>query len=120
VDYWLGQTFPPEAEAQRLQYTSSDDTDLETLAVSNADGSVVIMVANHKVKTAGTDNNGTGVPFSVQVDVSALGNFSSGTLIVIDKATNVATGPTPTAVSPAARMTIDLNGYAVDLLTLKP
>jgi len=120
VDYWLGQTFPPEAEAQLLQYTSSDDTDLETLPVSNADGSVVIMVANHKVKAPSSDNNGVGVPFSVQVDVSALGNFSSGTLIVIDKDTNVATGPTPTTVSPAAQMTIDLNGYAVGLLTLKP
>ena len=61
-----------------LQYTSSDDAELETLPVINGDGSVVVMVANHAV-SASTDDNGPGVARTVQVDVSALGTFSSGT-----------------------------------------
>jgi hypothetical protein len=77
VDYWLGQIFPPAAGAQLLRYQSTDDRELETLAVINGDRSVVIMVANHAVN-AGGDNNGPGVPRTVQVDVSALGTFSGG------------------------------------------
>jgi hypothetical protein len=32
----------------------------------------------------------------------------------------VATGPAQTTVAPAAKITIDLNGYGVGILTLKP
>jgi hypothetical protein len=78
------------------------------------------MVANHAVNSPATYNNGPGVPFSVTVDVSAPGNFSSASLLVIDKDTSVAHGPTPTMVTPAAKITIDLNGYSVGILTLKP
>ena len=119
VDYWLGQILPPSAGSQALQFTSSDAADLETLPVANHDGSVVVMVANHAVKNA-ADNNGTGVPFRVSVDVSALGSFSGASVLVIDKNTNVATGPTDTPVTPAAKITMDLNGYSVGFLTLKP
>jgi hypothetical protein len=119
VDYWLGQMFPPAAGATWLQYTSTDDAELETLPVRNADGSVVIMVANHAVNAAG-DNNGPGSARSVQVDVSSLGTFSSGTFLAIDKNTSVTSGPTATAVTPAGQMTVPLNGYAVAFLTLKP
>jgi len=120
VDYWLGQAFPPSAGSQVLQFTSSDNADLETLPVMNSDGSAVVMVANHAVNSPATDNNGPGVPFSVTVDVSALGNFSSASLLVIDKDTSVANGPTQTTVTPAAKITIGLNGYSVGILTLKP
>jgi hypothetical protein len=120
VDYWLGQIFPPAAGSQLLQFTSSDNADLETLPVMNSDGSAVVMVANHAVNSPATDNNGPGVPFSVTVDVSALGNFSSASLLVIDKDTSVANGPTQTTVTLAAKITIDLNGYSVGILTLKP
>jgi len=119
VDYWLGQTFPATAGSQLLQFTSSDSSDLETLPVVNSDGSVVVMVANHAVK-ATSDNNGTGVPFSVQLDVSALGTFSTGSLLIIDKDTSATTGPTPGVVNPASEITLDLNGYSVGILTLKP
>ena len=81
---------------------------------------VVVMVANHAVNSPATDNNGPGVPFSVTVDVSALGSFSSARLLVIDKDTSVANGPTQTTVTPAAKITIDLNGYSVGILSLKP
>ncbi len=119
VDYWLGKTFPPDAGSQVLQHTSTDDAELETLAVRNADQSVVIMVANHAVD-ASTDNNGLGVSKTVAVDVSALGTFSSATLLTIDNRTNVANGPTASAVTVASKITMDLNGYSVAFLTLKP
>jgi len=120
VDYWLGREFPADAGSQVLQYTTSDDADLETLPVVNGDGSVVIMVANHAVKIPSTDNNGPGVPFSVKVDVSALGAFSSASLITIDKDTSVTNGPTATSVTPAGQITLNLDGYSVGILTLRP
>ena len=119
VDYELGQIFPPGAGSQLLTYIATDDGELETLPVINSDGSVVVMVANHVVNAA-SDNNGPGAPRSVLVDVSALGTFTSGTLLTIDQSTSVATGPVATAVTPAAQMTITLNGYSVAFLTLKP
>ena len=119
VDYWLGQKLPPEAGSQLLQFTSSDAADLETLPVLNSDGSVVVMVANHAVKSA-ADNNGPGLPFSVTVDVAALGTFSSASLLIVDKDTSVVNGPTETTVTPAAKITMDLDGYSVGILTLKP
>lgn len=120
VDHWLGRKFPPSAGSQVFQHTSSNDADLETLAVANSDNSVVIMVANHAVKVPATDNNGPGVPFNVSVDVSALGAFSSASLVVIDKDTSVANGPAETPITPAAKITLDLKGYSVGILTLSP
>jgi hypothetical protein len=119
VDYWLGKMFPASAGSQSLQSTSTDDTDLETLAVINSDNSVVVMVANHAVN-ASTDNNGPGVSKTVAVDVSALGQFSSGSLLTIDENTSVTNGPAASSVAPAAQMTLTLNGYSVGFLTLKP
>lgn len=118
VDYWLEHLFPSQAGANWLQSTSSDDADVEILPVANPDGSVAILVANHTVN-APTDNNGPGVQQIVQLDVSALGTFSSGSLLTIDENTNVANGPSATAVTPAAQMTITLNGYSVAFLTLQ-
>jgi hypothetical protein len=119
VDYCLGQKLPPEAGSQLLLFTSSDDADIETLPVLNNDGSVVVMIANHAVKNA-ADNNGLGLPFSVTVDVSALGSFSTASQLIIDKDTSVVNGPSETTVTPAAKITMDLNGYSVGILTLKP
>lgn len=120
VDYELGLIFPPVAGSQVLGHTSSDTSDLETLPVINSDGSVVVMVANHAVANPSTDNNGPGVPFSVTVDVSALGSFSSASLLIIDKSTNVASGPTASSITPAPKITMALNGYSVGFLALKP
>ncbi|MGO9087214.1 MAG: hypothetical protein ACLP6G_20160 [Terriglobales bacterium] len=120
VDYWLGQIFPTTASSQLLNYTATDDAELETLPVVNGDGSVVIMVSNHAVNNPSADNNGPGAPRSVLVDVSALGTFSSGSLMIIDTNTSVASGPTASSVTPAPQMTISLGGYGVAFLTLKP
>lgn len=120
VDYELGQILPPTAGSQVLGYASSDTSDLETLPVVNSDGSVVVMVANREVANPTTDNNGPGVPYNVLVDVSALGSFSSASLLTIDKSTSVSSGPTASSVTPAAQIAITLNGYSVGFLTLKP
>ena len=119
MDYWLERMFPSSPGAELLQYTSTDNTDLELLPVANSDGSVVIMVANHAVNAA-TDNDGPGTPRTVVVDVSALGAFSSGALLLIDANTNLANGPTETPVTPSTQVTISLDGYGVAFLTLKP
>ncbi len=119
VDYWLGQEFPTTAGAHLLNFTPTDDAELETLPVANGNGSVVIMVANHTVNST-TDNNGPGSPRTVLIDVSALGTFTTGTLLTIDSTTSPTTGPTPAAVTPAPQMTLTLNGYSVAFLTLKP
>ena len=120
VDYWLGQTFPPTAGSQLLTYAATDDAELETLPVINSDGSVVVMVSNHTVKIPATDNNGPGAPRSVLIDVSALGTFSTGSLLTIDANTSASSGPTATAVTPGAQQIVTLNGYGVAFLSLKP
>jgi len=80
---------------------------------------VVVMVANHAVNSAATDNNGPRGPFSMTVDISALGNFSSDNVLGIDKDTSAANGPARTTVTPAAKITINVNGYSVGFRTLK-
>jgi hypothetical protein len=119
VDYWLQRMFPSPPGTSLLDYTASDNAELEVLPVLNGDGSVVVMVANHAVNSP-QDNNGPGVAKSIQVDVSALGTFSSGSLLMIDASTNAADGPTPTSVTPAAQSVISFDGYGVAFLTLKP
>ena len=124
VDYWLGQYFPSNPDvtptgANILQLGVSEDSSVETLAVRNGDGSVVVMAADHAVQTT-TDNNGPGDPRVVGIDLSALGTFSSASLLTIDKNTNVTNGPTAAPVTPAAHMTIQLGGYGVTFLKLTP
>jgi len=125
VDYWLGQYFPsnpdasPPTGANILQLGVSENSSVETLAVKNGDGSVVVMVADHAVKTS-TDNNGPGDPRTVKIDLSALGNFSSASLLTIDTNTNATSGPTAAPVTPAAVMTVQLGGYGVAFLKLTP
>ena len=117
VDYWLARMFPSASGANILQ-SSSDDPNIEILAALNPDGSVVIMLANHAVN-APNDNNGPGAPRNTAVDVSALGSFTSGSLLTIDTSTSVTSGPIATSVTPSASMTVSLNGYGVAFLTLK-
>jgi hypothetical protein len=119
VDYWLARMFPSPPGANILQATNDDDADVEVLPAQNPDGSVVIMLANHAVNAPLTDNNGPGAPRTIAVDVSALGSFTSGSLLTIDVSTSVASGPTATPVTPSGNMTVSLNGYGVAFLTLK-
>ena len=122
VDYWLGQMFPVtqgSPDPDILQLIVTETSSAEILATKNADGSVVVMVADRAVHTA-TDNNGSGDPRTVIVDLSALGTFSSATSLTIDAKTSATTGPVPVNVAPAQKISVTLAGYGVTLLKLKP
>lgn len=67
-----------------------------------------------------SDNNGTGAPRTVIVDVSTLGPFSPGTQLTIDAITDPTNGPTAASITPAPRMTVTLNGHGVTFLQLSP
>ncbi|HKS95867.1 MAG TPA: hypothetical protein VJV74_06995 [Terriglobia bacterium] len=119
VDYYLERFFPSPPGQTILELNTTDSTTVETLAVRNADGSVVVMVADRAVHAA-TDNNGTGDPRTVVVDVSALGAFSSASQLTIDATTDPVKGPASASVTPAVRLPLTLGGYGVTFLTLKP
>jgi hypothetical protein len=119
VDYSLARMFPSPPGASILQFTNTDEAEIEILAVQNPSGSVVIMLSNRALNSA-TDNNGPGAPRTIAMDVSALGSFQSGSLLTIDANTNVTLGPTAISVTPSPQMTVVFNGYGVAFLTLTP
>jgi hypothetical protein len=118
VDYWLARMFASPPGANMLGFSTSDTTDLETLAVRNTDNSVVVMVANYAVASP-TDNNGPGAPRTVSLDVSSLGTFSTANLLTINGATDVTNGPTATSIAPASPIQVTLNGYGVAFVKLQ-
>ncbi len=117
VDYWLERYFPTPPGSQILNLTTTESSTVETLATLRNDGAVVIMIADHAVHAA-SDDNGSGDPRTVVVDLSAWGQFSSATLVTLDASTNPVTGPSALSVTPAPRITVTLNGYGVAFLTL--
>jgi hypothetical protein len=122
VDYWLGQMLPSTPTSPGpdiLQLSVTETSSVETLATKNSDGSVVLMIVDHAVH-APTDNNGAGDPRTLIVDVSALGTFSSGTSITIDKNTNAMSGPAAVSITPAQRISVTLSGYGATFVKLKP
>jgi hypothetical protein len=122
VDYWLAQMFPSSSTSPGpdfLQLSVTETSSVEILATKNSDGSVVLMIVDHAVHAA-TDNNGVGDPRTVIADVSALGTFSSGTSVTIDKNTNSTSGPAAVNITPAQRISVTLGGYGVTFLKLKP
>ncbi len=123
LSYWVDRAlqsfFPSPPGADIVQSVTSAANDVETLAVRNADGSVVIMIADHAVQ-APTDNNGPGAPRTIIVNTSALGSFSSVNQLTLDSNTDPANGPVSTSIPPAPRITLTLKGYGVTFLVLKP
>ena len=119
VDYWLGQYFPAGSGQMLLNFTNSDNADLEVLPVMNADGSVVIMVSNHAVVSP-TDNNGAGLTADIAIDTSALGTFSSASELMMDSNTNPTLGPVSFQISPTSPVKISMNGYSVAFIKLVP
>ncbi|MEJ2009453.1 MAG: hypothetical protein P8Z30_15080 [Acidobacteriota bacterium] len=117
VDYWLERYFPTPPGSEILDLTATETSTVEVLATVRNDGTVVIMIANHAVQNS-TDNNGAGAPRTVVVDLSQWGAFSSATLLTIDAGTDPVAGPKQEAVTPAAQMTVTLNGYGVAFLAL--
>jgi uncharacterized protein (TIGR03437 family) len=128
VDYYLSHWLPSPPGQDILQVTESGcclwiynggnpmGFDTHTLAARNVDGSVVILMSNHAVASP-TDNNGPGAVRDFMLDVSALGAFTSATLLHLD-ATTPLTGPAPVQMTPAAQMQVVLEGYGAALLRL--
>jgi hypothetical protein len=126
LSYWVDQALaslypstPASPGPNILELSATDTTTVETLATKNADGLVTVMVDDHAVALP-TDNNGSGAPRTVIVDVSSLGNFSSASLLSINAASSASSAPVAVAVTPAARMTVSMPGYGVAWLLLKP
>jgi len=118
VDFWLQHYFPAPPGGEILQYASTDDPELEVLPVKNPDGSVIVMVANHALASA-SDNNGTGAPRSVSLDVSQLGSFSSAKLLTIDAGTDVVNGPAEAPLTLGSSVELTFPGYGVAFVSLK-
>ncbi|MGD0830205.1 MAG: hypothetical protein ABR907_04630 [Terracidiphilus sp.] len=102
-----------------LALNTTDTTTVETLATEDSSGAVTVMVVDRAVHAA-TDNNGSGDPRTVVVDLSSLRSFSSASLLTIDASTNTSAGPAPVTVAPATRISVTLPGYGVAFLTLTP
>jgi hypothetical protein len=122
VDQALEQNFPSTSAnpyENILETTQTESTDIETLATSSTSGAVTVMVVDYAVQSP-SDDNGAGVPRTVVLDLSTLGNFSSATALHIDATTSAANGPAAVAVTPEARMTVQIPGYGVAFITLKP
>jgi hypothetical protein len=67
-----------------------------------------------------TDNNGSGDPRIVALDISALGPFASATQLTIDAQTDTVQGPAENPIPLAPRMQVTLGGYGVTFVTLIP
>ena len=122
VDHALATIYPstPQSPGPNiLELSATDTTTVETLATQNADGSVTVMVDDHAVASS-TDNNGSGAARTVIVDISSLGNFSSASELSINASSSASSAPAPVTVTPAPRMTIQMGGYGVTWLQLKP
>jgi hypothetical protein len=126
LSYWVDQALekiypstPQSPGPNILELTATDTTTVETLATQNTDGSVTVMVDDHAVASS-SDNNGSGAPRTVIVDISSLGTLSSASELSINAQSSASSAPTPVSVTPAARMTIPMAGYGVTWLLLKP
>jgi len=128
LSYWVDQTLatiyrstPSAPGPNILTLTATDTTTVETLATENSAGVVTVMIVDRAVASS-SDNNGSGLPRTVIVDASGLGqaSFGSASLLTIDAATSVASAPTPVSVTPASRMNVTLPGYGVAWLQLTP
>jgi uncharacterized protein (TIGR03437 family) len=128
VDYYLSHWLPSPPGQDILETTSSGcclwinntgavlGLDTHTLALRNPDGSVVILMSNHAIQHY-NDNNGAGVSRTFALDVSALGTFTSATLVTLDAATP-ASGPALQSLTPSSQMQVTLPGYGAALLRL--
>jgi uncharacterized protein (TIGR03437 family) len=145
VDYYLSHWLPQPPGQDILQTTTTGccapdlangwlgsgglQFDTQTMAARNADGSVAILMSNYALapvtptaangnSTANFDDNGAGAPRTFALDLSALGTFTSATLVTLDVSTPLPGGPVPQSLTPAAQMQVTLPGYGAALLRL--
>jgi hypothetical protein len=124
VDKWLGKMFPSSVGHRVLDGTTTETTTqtVDVLATDNDDRTVVVMVTNVAVDET-VDGGGVGLPRTVVVDVSALGDpaagfaldLSSAFTLTVDAQTNASTALVPMAVS-GSRATVTLARYGVVFL----
>jgi hypothetical protein len=120
VDDWLAKLYPESpAPPDILALTVTETATVETLATKNGDGSVLVMIADRAVLSP-TDNNGTGDARTVVLDVSALGSFTSASQLNIGRTSDLTSGPQPSPITLAPKLTVTLPGYGVSFLLLKP
>ena len=121
VDFTLSQMFPVTSSSSPaiLALESSDVSSIESLATRNPDGSYVVMITDRAAHSS-SDNNGPGDPRTVIVDVTALGSYSSVTQLTLQRDTDLSKGPQPVTLSPAAKLTVTLNGYGTAFLHIIP
>ena len=120
VDYWLGQMYPESPAAPEiLALTMTETATVEALATKNSDGSVLVMMADRAVLSP-ADNNGTGDTRTVVLDVSALGSFTSASQLNMGATADLTSGPQPSPITVAPKLTVTLAGYGVSFLLLKP
>jgi hypothetical protein len=115
IDRWLGAVFPPEVPWTLLTVNNPSPGEIEVLAVRQPDGSVAILIANHEV---GLDRNGSGIPRSINLELSPLGHFQLAELVEFGAATHPDTGPTHQTFNPTRQIQLHLDGYGVILLRL--
>jgi uncharacterized protein (TIGR03437 family) len=132
VDYYLSHWLPAPPGQDILQTTTTGCCapdfahgwsgsgglafDTQTMAARNVDGSVVVLMSNYALSGA-NDDNGPGLPRTFALDLSALGTFTSATLVTLDASTP-AGGPVLQTPAPAPQMQVALPGYGAALLRL--
>jgi len=120
VDYWLGQLYAQTPSTPDiLGLAATESATVEALATKNSDGSVIVMVVDRAVRSL-ADNNGTGDLRTAIVDISALGNFTSASQLNLGASSDLSNGPQPVAISLAPKLTVNLPGYGVAFLILRP
>lgn len=123
VDYWLQRYFPfapSTVGATILRATTTEKTNtVEVLATRNPDDSVSLLVSDIAPANAG-ENNGTGSPRTVLLDVSALGTFSTASTTTLDASTPIAAGPSTVTANASSVLAVTLAGYGTTFIKLTP
>jgi hypothetical protein len=86
---------------------------------------VPVWVTENNVNAAyavanGRNNNGPGDPRTVIVDVTALGNGSSVTQLILQSDSDLTKGPQPLTLTPSRKLSVTPSGYGTACLHIVP
>jgi hypothetical protein len=119
VDRYLSDFITPGQPI--LVSTNSNSDDVEELAVTQTDGSIVVMLVNHAPGGAGSnDFDLGGAPLTVNLKLSGFGPLTSATEWMIDNSTPLIDGPPAQALPPQSQIMIPFQGYGVAFVRLYP